>query len=96
MQLPLMEAPIQPPPNLTQAPPQPIEPSALSVILNAFAALGYALSARALLLLSLIGAFVLACMAMTRGDNYGLAVLIAFCVLTVIPVTALEIRRRME
>ena len=75
---------------------QRIEPSTLTVVLNAFAALGYALSARALLLLSLIGAFSLACMAMTRGDNPGLMVLVAFCLLTVVPVTILEIRRRSE
>lgn len=87
---------IQLPQTTATVPPQPTEPSTLTVVLNAFAALGYALSARALLLLSLIGAFTLACLAMSRGDMPGLEVLVAFCLLTVIPVTILEIRRRSE
>ena len=63
------------------------------VLLSSFAALGYALSARALLLLSLVGAFVLAILAMGRGDLMGLGVLIAYSVLTVCPVAYLEARK---
>lgn len=66
----------------------------MSVLVTAFAALGYALSARAILLLALIGAFVLACFAMKSQTQDALAVLIAYCVLAVLPVVALEIRKR--
>ena len=72
------------------------QPSTLDVIVSAFAALGYALSARALLLLSLIGAFVLSLMAITSQTLPALEVLIAYCCFTVIPVAYLEIRRRQQ
>jgi hypothetical protein len=74
--------------------PQPQSHSTLDVIVVAFTGLGYALSARMLLLLSLIGAFILAVMAMKDQTLPGLEVLIAYAVFTVIPVAYLEIRRR--
>jgi len=74
----------------------PPQPSTLDVVVAAFAALGYALSARALLLLSLIGAFVLSLMAITSQTMPALEVLIAYCCFTVIPVAYLEIRRRQQ
>jgi hypothetical protein len=49
------------------------------------------LAARLLLLLSIGGAFVLAVMAMRDGGYAGLAVLISFCGLTVIPMTYLDV-----
>ena len=55
---------------------------------------GYALSARALLLLALIAAFVLAVMAMATESLMRLYVLVAYCFLVVAPVVALEIRKR--
>lgn len=55
---------------------------------------GYALSARALLLLALIGAFVLSVMAMSTETLMRLYTLIAYCLLVVAPVVALEIRKR--
>lgn len=64
------------------------------MIVSAFAGLGFALSARALLLLSLIGAFVLSLMAIQSQTLPALEVLIAYCVFTVLPVAYLEIRRR--
>jgi len=64
------------------------------VALSAFAGLGYALSARALLLLSLIGAFVLSLMAIQSQTLPALEVLVAYCVFTVVPVCILEVRRR--
>lgn len=67
----------------------PIEP-----VLTAFKALGFALSARSLLLVSLVGAFVLAVMAMLSQTLPALEVLIAFSVFTVVPFSVLEIRRR--
>jgi len=72
------------------------QPSTLDVVVSAFAALGYALSARALLLLSLIGAFVLSLLAITSQTTAALEVLVAYCCFTVIPVAYLEIRRRQQ
>lgn len=57
----------------------------------AFAALGYAFSARLILTLALIGAFVIAVMAMLATSVMSLCVLIAYCTLTVIPAAALEL-----
>ena len=83
----------------TSVPPQtsaPLPASTLDVVVTAFSALGYALSARALLLLSLVGAFVLSLMAITSQTTSALEVLIAYCCFTVIPVAYLEIRRRQQ
>ena len=62
----------------------------------AFKSAGYILSARALLLLSLVGAFVLAVMAMEWQTFPALEVLIAYAILAVIPVAYLEARRRVD
>jgi len=62
----------------------------------AFAGLGYALSARGLLLLALIGAFVLSVMATLSQTLPSLYVLVAYCIFTVIPVAYLEVRRRQQ
>jgi len=72
------------------------EPKTHDAMIAAFSGLGYALSARALLLLTLVGAFVLAVMAMQSQTNPALAVLIAYCLLTVVPVSYLEIMRRKQ
>jgi hypothetical protein len=74
--------------------PAPPQPSTFDVTLAAFQALGYALSARALLLLSILGAFTLAAMAMQDPTTTRLLVVIAYAVLVVIPMTILEYRRR--
>jgi multidrug transporter EmrE-like cation transporter len=60
----------------------------------ALQAIGFALSARALLLIALVGAFVLAVMAMLAQTLPSLEVLIAYAIFTVIPVSYLEVRRR--
>lgn len=70
------------------------EPSTLDVLVAAFTGLGYALSARGLLLLSLIGAFVLAMRVMDSPSPMALAVLVAYAAFTVVPVAYLEVRRR--
>ncbi len=62
----------------------------------AFKSAGYILSARALLLLSLLGAFVLAVMAMLWQTLPALEVLIAYAMLAVLPVVYLETRRRVD
>jgi hypothetical protein len=72
----------------------PQSPSTLDVVVVAFTGLGYALSARMLLLLSLIGVFVLAIMAMMDQTLPSLEVLIAAAAFTVLPAAYLEIRRR--
>lgn len=78
------------PPPPDPLPPVIIErPAGISeAIIAAFAALGYAVSARLLLFVSLVGAFVLAVMA---ERDHSAWVLIAYCCLTVIPVALLEI-----
>lgn len=70
------------------------EPSTLATVVGVFAALGYALSARALLLLALVGGFVLSVMAMNAQTQATLFVLVAYALLIVLPIVALEIRRR--
>jgi hypothetical protein len=70
------------------------QPSTLEVVVAAFTGLGYAVSARALLLLALIFVFTLAVMAMLIQTLMSLYVLVAGGVLTVIPAAILEIRRR--
>lgn len=88
-------------PKLTPVPPtkeetwspEP-EPKALDVILSAFAALGYALSVRALLLLALLGGFALAAMAMAYQTVIGLSVLAAYAILVLLPLVVLEVKRR--
>lgn len=75
--------------------PLPLQTSStLEVIVAAFTGLGYALSARALLLLSLIGAFVIALRAMDNLTPMSLAGLAIYALFTVIPVAYLEVRRR--
>ena len=55
------------------------------------AALTSLLAARFLLLLSISGAFVLAVMAMRAESYAGLAVLVAYCTLTLLPLVALDV-----
>lgn len=76
--------------------PEPKGESTLNVILSAFGGLGYALSARALLLLALLGAFALAVLAMESQTTMGLLILAAYSLSTVVPVTVLEIRKTRE
>jgi hypothetical protein len=52
------------------------------------------LAIRSQLLLAVIGAFVLSMYAMSWQTNAGLLVLIAWCLLTVMPLVALEWRGR--
>ena len=59
----------------------------------AFKALGYVLSARALLLLVLLGAFSLSILAMIWQTIASLEVMIAYATFTIIPVAYLETRR---
>jgi hypothetical protein len=70
------------------------KPGIGEAMLAAFAAIGFAVSARVLLFLSLIGAFVLATMAMLSQTNMSAIILSLFCVLTVVPLVALEISAR--
>jgi hypothetical protein len=84
----------EPTPISTPEPAEPPEPRTSDVLYAAFAGLGYALSARALLLLALIGAIGLGVMAMLRGGWMPLAILGVYAVLTVLPVVYLEIHKR--
>lgn len=85
-------------PEMTQPPTPEAKPQVIiqrtgipEAIVAAFAALGYALSARLILTLSLIGAFALGVMAMQEPSILKLSVMIAYCSLTVIPCAGLEI-----
>lgn len=61
-------------------------------IVAAFAALGYAVSARLILLLALAGAFTIAVMVTLHPGVLPLLVLVAYAVFAVIPVVFLEMR----
>lgn len=90
-----MESPPDSPASTTTIePPAPREPRTSEILLAAFQALGYSLSARALLLLALVGAFVIGVLAMRNRDLMSLAILAIYAGLTVIPVVWLEINKR--
>lgn len=72
----------------------PTGSSRLDQILKAGEVLGFALSARALLLLGLLGTFVIGVMAMLSQTSWALAVLAVSGTFLVLPVAWLEIRRR--
>lgn len=82
------------PPSTEATPPPPTTSSTLDVLVTAFAGLGYALSARALLLLALIGAFVIGLKAMEVQTPLSMAGLAIYAAFTVIPTAYLEIVRR--
>jgi hypothetical protein len=96
-----MEPPMEPPPLASPSPanhpefPFIIQREEVSdVLLAAFAALGYAVSARALLFLALIGAFCLAVMAMLSQTVMAAVLLGLFCTLTVAPLVYLELHAK--
>lgn len=83
-----------PEPILAAAAPQPVVVQRVGIpeaLLAVFSALSLVLAARLILLLSVAGAFVLGVMAMTRGEWPALAILCAWCMLTVLPLVAVEI-----
>lgn len=95
---PITPVSLPPPPTLEQPapPPQVIieKPGIEDAVLAAFAALGFAVSARFLVFLTVVGAFALAVMAMRFHDLMGLAVLGLYCALTVLPLVWLETRAK--
>jgi preprotein translocase subunit SecF len=68
--------------------------SVTDVVLSAFAALGFAVSARFLLFISILGAIMLAVMAVNSTAVAALLVLAVYSCLTTIPLVILEIKRR--
>lgn len=72
----------------------PTPPSAAVLIQAVFSAIAKVLAVRFQLLLSLMGAFVLAVMAMQWQTSAGLYVLMAFCALTTAPLVWLEFKGR--
>lgn len=74
---------VRPKPTLVS--PTPQEAPKASALLAVFAAIAKILAVRLQLLLSLVGAFVIALLAMAWQSYIGLAILGAFCLLTVIP-----------
>ena len=76
------------PPPIAAVPPSRAEHAFVGV-LTAVASL---LAARLLLLLSIAGAFVLGLLASRSGSYVALATLVAFCCLTVLPMTYLDVQ----
>jgi hypothetical protein len=74
---------------------QPVSSDATRVI-DVFRALGYVLSARALLFLAICGGFILAMIAALHETQAALYVLVAWCCLTIGPIIALEFKRRAD
>jgi hypothetical protein len=70
------------------------EPSTLDVMFASFAAIGFAVSARVLLFLSLLGAFALSVMAIYVASITALIVLGMFCAFTTLPLVALELKNK--
>lgn len=70
--------------------------SVTDVMLSSFAALGYAVSARFLLFLSLLGAFALSVMAMNSQTVNSIVVVTLFCLLTVMPLVSIELYNRIR
>jgi hypothetical protein len=97
----VLEFPTTPPipetrPEPAPSPPQIIiqKPGIDDAVLAAFTALGFAVSARFLVFLGLLGAFVLSVMAMRWHDVMSLAVLGLYCLLAVLPLVVLELRSK--
>lgn len=82
------------PAEIRSTAPTPAAYSTLDVAVAAFAGLGYALSARSLLLFALIGAFGLALIAMHDQTMQTLVVLFVYCVFTIPPMVYLEVRKQ--
>ena len=81
---------------LSQPTPEPTissEQKKLDTTIAVLKAAGFALSARALLLLSLIGAFVLALQAMASQSIASMEILAIYGAFTILPVAYLETRR---
>ena len=78
--------------TLPPSPPVIIQRTGIpEAIVAVFSVLGYALSARLILTLSLIGAFTIAFIAMREATVLSLCTLVAYCALTVLPCAALEL-----
>ncbi len=83
-------AAIAPVPPVVAAPEGPVRSPAV----EALATIASLLAARLLLLLALLGGFVLAVLAMRSQTYAGLAVLVAYCGLTILPLVYLDLRVR--
>ena len=75
------------------APPEQRDPDEAVILKQAGHLLATALSVRTLLFITLMGALILGIVAMIRPNWMGLAVLIAYAALTVIPLVVLELRK---
>ena len=91
IQTPEPETP--PTPRLAFAPPEQRDPDEAVILKQAAHLLATALSVRALLFINLMGALILGIVAMIRPNWMGLAVLIAYAALTIIPLVVLELRK---
>lgn len=90
---PPQSRPFQEPPAPQPLPEPPVIVQRVGIpeaILSVFAALGFALSARLLLLLAIIGAFVLAMMAMQNTSYQTIGIFVAYALLVIVPLVYLE------
>lgn len=95
---------VPPIPTLPPAPPEIVEKIVERVVvqkadvgdvmLGMFSALGFAVSARFLMFLALLGAFSLAVMAMMSQTVMAVVVLGVYCALIVLPLVMIEIRSK--
>lgn len=85
------ETPTPPPP--APVPTPRIDPSVYEKALRGVVQI---LSLRAILLLALLGAFVLALRAMNEQTTMALGVLVVYCVCAIFPVAYLEIKRHLS
>lgn len=87
-------APHQPEPvPERQTPPPPVK-SDIDTVFAAFRTVAMVLSVRGLLALTLAGAFIMGMTAMIRGGWMPLVALALYGLCTVVPLVALEIRKR--
>lgn len=83
-----------PPSEPGDRPAAPYRADTLEVLVTAFAGLGFALSARAILMLAVVGGFVLGVLAVLQARWEPLIALALYAALIVIPCAVLEYRRR--
>ena len=89
-----MDTPTPPPTPQSELPVIVQRQEVSDVLLSAFAALGYAVSARALLFLALVGAFALSVMAMLDQTTMSAIVLCIYLVLIILPMVFLELKAK--
>lgn len=74
---------------MTVSPTPPSRVARSDILLAVLTAISRVLAVRLQLLLALVGAFVITLLAMDQQSSIGLAILVAYCALTVLPLIVL-------